>query len=75
MRLRVFDLSTPFGWIVVFFQREYGKPAVELNIFRRTRKSRWWFHCWKWEPIPDERPAWQFLGTPPHPTTKWEDLV
>jgi hypothetical protein len=58
-RLRVFDLSTRWFWLVVFYQREYGRPIMEASLFGPTPRPRWWLHVWLWEPVPSPDRAWE----------------
>ena len=49
MRLRIFDLNTPWFWLTLFWQRSYGKPFIELSIWRPNSWKKWWLNVWKWE--------------------------
>ncbi len=60
MRLRIFDLKTPWFWFVSFYQRAYGKPWLEIAIYDGRGPRKWWLHCWEWEKIPDHSP---FVGS------------
>lgn len=52
MRLRIIDIGiSKWFWLVVFFQRTYGEPWIELLIFRGPNWKSW-FHFWKWETRP-----------------------
>lgn len=57
MRLRIFDLNTPFFWLTIFYNpKHYGKPTVEAAIWEPHKFQKWWIHVWMWEKLPDERP-------------------
>jgi hypothetical protein len=58
MRLRIFDLNTPWFWLIFFFQRNYSKPWLELSLWTPHTFQKWWIHVWQWEKIPDERGAY-----------------
>ena len=65
MRLRIFDLSTPWFWFVAFYRKECGDPHISINVYGPNRWSKGWFHLWKWEDLPDTRP--QVALMPPDP--------
>jgi len=54
MRLRIFDWSTKYFWIVIFYQKRYGEPRIELSIYSPS-KHFGWFNVWQWEDVPDKR--------------------
>ena len=53
-RFRVFDLNTPWFWLTIFFQRRYGKPWLEVLLWKPHTWKKWWVYAWKWEAVPDE---------------------
>ena len=55
MRLRIFDLNTPWFWLVIFHQRTYGKPWLEISLWRPHSWQKWWVYFWEREKLPDER--------------------
>lgn len=52
-RLRVFDLASPWFWLVIFYRRQYGAPRVEAQLYGPPGWCRGWFHGWQWELEPD----------------------
>jgi hypothetical protein len=53
-RFRIFDLCTPWFWIVVFYRRQYGKPAFEASLYdERGTNPKWWLSRPGWEDEPD----------------------
>lgn len=50
-RLRIFDLNTPWFWIVLFWQER----RLVVRVYPSNRWAGWWLHAFKREPIPDER--------------------
>ena len=49
-RLRVFDLNTPWFWIVWFWYGSRGHDArMEITVYRGQSWQRFWFNCWKRE--------------------------
>lgn len=53
-RFRIFDFRCPLFWIVLFYQKNYGEPAISLEIFRETYgKGKWWFYWLIWEDVPN----------------------
>lgn len=55
MKLRVFDLNTPWFWLTLFYYPEhYGKPFLELSLWNPHTFKKWWIHGWIREQIPDE---------------------
>lgn len=59
MRLRVFDLNTPWFWLTCFFKpQHYGKPYLELSLWKPHQWQKWWLNIWKWEEIPTETGAY-----------------
>lgn len=52
-RLRVFDLMTPWFWIVCFYQPKiYGDAWFVLEIFDGRFTPTWWWNFWIWERKP-----------------------
>lgn len=56
MRLRIFDINTPWFWFVMFYRRECGKPHISADLYESQKWSKSWLHVWKWEKLPDMRP-------------------
>ena len=54
MRLRIFDLNTPWFWLVIFFQRAYSKPWIEALLYQPAGWTKFWFNFWQWEKQPDD---------------------
>jgi len=55
MRLRILDLNTPWFWLTAFYvPKAYGKPWLEVGLWKPHRWKRFWFHAWQWEKIPEE---------------------
>lgn len=50
-RFRLFDLRTPWLWVVVFYRKQYGEPMIEVSIFKE-HSWRWWFSKPQWEDEP-----------------------
>lgn len=49
-RLRVFDLMTPWFYIVCFYQPKiYGDAWFRLEIFDGRFTPTWWWNFWIWE--------------------------
>ena len=55
MRLRIFDLNTPWFWLTIIFQRKYGEPWFALSLWKPNTWQKWWIHVWQWEKQPDMR--------------------
>lgn len=64
MRLRVFDLNTPWFWLTIFYQRLYGKPWMEVLLWEPHTFRSWWVHFWLWETIPDEHAVFVAVQEP-----------
>ena len=56
-RLRVFDVMTPWFWLVIFWRRQFGEPWLQIEVFPPAGWRKWWLHVWQREPEPDKRPA------------------
>jgi hypothetical protein len=54
-RLRVFDWNTPWFWLTVFYQQAYGKPYLEIALWKPNTWKRFWLNVWQWEEVPDPR--------------------
>jgi len=54
MRLRIFDLNTPWFWLTIFFQRRYAKPWLEVSLWPPNTWKRWWINIWMREEWPTE---------------------
>lgn len=52
-RLRIFDLSTRWFWLVIFWRG----PDQGIHLHRGVKWTRGWLHVWQWENEPDRRPA------------------
>jgi hypothetical protein len=61
MRLRIFDLNTPWFWVTIFAQNRYAKPWFEISVWSPNTFKKWWIHFWMREPWPDERGAYAAL--------------
>ena len=53
MRLRIFDLNTPWFWLTMFYNpNPYGKPWLETSLWKPNSWKRFWVNVWQWEPMP-----------------------
>jgi len=64
-RLRVFDLTTPWFWLVIFYRNEYGEPRLQAEVFTLPGKKFWRFTRPQWEDEPYRGPM---MAVPANPT-------
>jgi hypothetical protein len=52
VRLRVFDLNTPWFWFTVFYEPKWGEPYLVASLWQPHKWQKFWIHFWKWEKAP-----------------------
>ncbi len=55
-RLRLFDLGTPWFWLLLFYRKQYGEPRLEALLFTLPGKKGWRFNRPQWEDEPSKQP-------------------